>query len=145
MKPLSTLTLGVAVVALGLGVQSAWAADDESLPPPAHAGQVTYVSGGIGSDQSAAIKQQMSRYPLVLEFAGRAGSGYNDYLADIPVNVTDSHGRQVLSTVTNGPFLLAALPDGRYSVTATYNGQTQRRSVQVQATSHVHEVFIWNM
>ncbi|RQS76971.1 carboxypeptidase regulatory-like domain-containing protein [Burkholderia sp. Bp8963] len=135
----------VAVLALGIGGQYAWAADAESLPPPDHAGQVTYLSGGIGSDQSAAIKEQMRDYPLVLEFAGRAGSGDNDYLADIPVNVTDAHGNQVLSTVTQGPFLLATLPDGRYSVTATYNGQTQRRNVQVHASSHVHEVFIWNM
>ncbi|PCE33234.1 carboxypeptidase-like regulatory domain-containing protein [Burkholderia ubonensis] len=145
MKRLSTLKLGVAAVAIGLGGQHALAADVASLPPPNHEGPVAYVSGGIGSDQSAALKQQMRDYSLVLEFAGRTVSGNNDYLADIPVNVTDAHGHQVLSTVTEGPFLLAALPAGRYSVTATYNGQTQRRSVQVQASSHVHEVFVWKM
>ncbi|KWE50786.1 hypothetical protein WL76_20580 [Burkholderia ubonensis] len=139
------MKLGIAAVAIGLGSQPVLAADASSLPPPDHEGQVAYVSGGIGSDQSAALKQQMRDYSLVLEFAGRTGGGSNDYLADIPVSVTDAHGRQVLSTVTEGPFLMAALPAGRYSVTATYNGQTQRRSVQVQASSHVHEVFLWNM
>ncbi|WP_232439351.1 carboxypeptidase-like regulatory domain-containing protein [Burkholderia ubonensis] len=145
MKRLSTLKLGVAAVAIGLAGQTVLADDASSLPPQNHEGQVAYVSGGIGSDQSAALKQQVRDYSLVLEFAGRTGSGNNEYLADIPVNVTDAHGRQVLSTVTEGPFLLAALPAGRYSVTATYNGQTQRRNVQVQASSHVHEVFLWNM
>lgn len=144
MKPLSTLKLGITALALGVGGQHALAADMSSVPQPDQAGQVDYLSGGIGTDQSASLKQEMRHYSLTLEFAGRAGDS-NEYLADIPVNITDAHGRQVLSTVTEGPFLLASLPDGRYSVTATYNGQTQRRSVQIHTSSHVHEVFLWNM
>lgn len=144
MKTLTPLKLGIAALVLGMAAQPVLAADETPLPAPDRAGQVAYRSGGIGSDQSAEMKQDMRHYSVVLEFAGRDG-GSNAYLADIPVSVTDARGRQVLSTVTEGPFLLAALPAGRYSVTATYHGQTQRRSVQVQASSHVHEVFLWNM
>ncbi|VWB32056.1 carboxypeptidase-like regulatory domain-containing protein [Burkholderia stagnalis] len=145
MKTSTPLTLGIAALVLGMAAQPAPAADEAQLSAPDHAGQVAYRSGGIGTDQSAEMKQDMRHYSLTLEFAARAGGGSNEYLADIPVSVTDARGRQVLSTVTEGPFLLAALPAGRYSVTATYNGRTQRRSVQVHASSHVHEVFLWNM
>jgi len=144
MKRLYISTLAIAAVILAGGVPRAWAAESSSLPPPDHAGGVTYLSGGVGSDQSAAMKQEMRNYPLVLEFAGHT-SGGNDYLADIPVQIVDAHGNAVLSTVTRGPFLLASLPDGHYSVTATYNGLSKRRSVNVHASSHVHEVFLWTM
>jgi len=144
MKHRSTLTLGVTALMLAAGGQCTLAAEPSTLPPPDRAGNVTYLSGGIGIDQSTEIKQQMSKYPLVLEFAGRTHSG-NDYLADIPVQIADAHGHAVLSTVANGPFLLASLPDGHYSVTATYNGQAQRRRVDVHASSHVREVFLWAM
>nr|WP_057926928.1 carboxypeptidase-like regulatory domain-containing protein [Burkholderia ambifaria] len=144
MKHRSTLTLGVTALMLAAGPRYTLAAEPSTLPPPDHAGNVTYLSGGIGSDQSTEIKQQMVKYPLVLEFAGRT-SGGNDYLADIPVQIADAHGHAVLSTITKGPFLLASLPDGHYSVTATYNGQAQRRSVDLRASSHVHAVFLWAM
>ncbi|MCA8290609.1 hypothetical protein LGN16_27065 [Burkholderia vietnamiensis] len=93
---------------------------------------------------SLTIKQQMGKYPLVLEFAGHTSSG-NDYLADVPVKIVDAHGKTVLSTRTTGPFLLVSMPDGRYTVSATYNRQTMRRSVDVRESSHAHSMFVWTM
>ncbi|VWB96392.1 carboxypeptidase regulatory-like domain protein [Burkholderia lata] len=144
MKYSSRLALGVAAATIAVFSQSGLSAEQASLPPPDHSGKVTYLSGGIGSDQSAAIKQEMGKYSLVLEFAGHTSSG-NDYLADIPVQIIDAHGKTVLSTVTAGPFLLISMPDGRYTVTATYHGQVMRRSVDVHASSHSRAVFVWTM
>ncbi|AXF23983.1 hypothetical protein CUJ89_26890 [Burkholderia pyrrocinia] len=144
MKYRSNLAFHVAVIVLVAATGSVLAAEPASLPPPEHAGKIAYLSGGIGSDQSTAIKQEMGKYSLVLEFAGRTRGG-NDYLADIPVQITDAHAKTVLSTVTTGPFLLVSLPDGHYSVTATYNDQIKRRSFDVHAPSHLHAVFVWTM
>jgi len=116
----------------------------ESLPAVQHAGAISYLSGGVGSDQSAAIKDEMHNYPLVLEFAGKTNAG-NDYLADIPVQIFDAHGTVLLDTNTRGPFMLVSLPDGRYTVTASYKGMRQRRVVTVAAGVHEHETFIWPM
>lgn len=141
------LQLGFVALTLSAGVPLANAADATTaaaLPALQHTGKIAFMSGGIGSDESAALRQQMSRYPLVLEFAGHTANG-NDYLANIPVQILDAHGHALLNTVADGPFLLATLPDGQYTVTATYHGQTQRRSVHVQGSAHVHEVFLWNM
>ncbi|MFL9959000.1 carboxypeptidase regulatory-like domain-containing protein [Paraburkholderia nemoris] len=116
----------------------------EGLPPVQHAGGISYLSGGVGSDESTAIKGEMGNYPLVLEFAGKTNAG-NDYLADIPVQISDAHGTVVLDTSSRGPFILISLPNGRYTVTAIYNGKQVRRAVSVVTGAHAHEVFIWPM
>lgn len=144
MKYSSSMTLGVVATALAVFAQGALSAEQASQLQPEHAGKVTYLSGGIGSDQSTAIKQLMSKYPLVLEFAGHTSSG-NDYLADVPVKIVDAHGKTMLSTLTTGPFLLVSMPDGHYTVTATYNGQAMRRSIDVRESSHARSVFVWTM
>jgi hypothetical protein len=137
MKPLLT------ALALTVCAQYALAAA-VSLPPEQHQGDVTFLSGGIGLSESTAIKDAMHQYPLTLEFAGRAGSG-NVYLANIPVEIADMHGHDVLKTTTTGPFLLASLPHGRYRVTARYSGKDEYRDVQIGPSAHVHEVFLWSM
>jgi len=160
MKARSTPWMGAAAslaaaLALALGAQGAFAATASgpnaaapaaagTLPPAQHAGRIAYLSGGIGSDQSAAFKAAMTRYPLSLEFA-RQSAGGNEYLANVPVKIADAHGQPLLSTRTNGPFMLVTLPNGHYVVTASHGGKTVHRSVDIGKTSHAHEAFVWPM
>ncbi|WP_321886344.1 carboxypeptidase regulatory-like domain-containing protein [Paraburkholderia bannensis] len=135
-----------ATLTLALGAQCAFAATMNNvangLPPVQHAGDIAYVTGGIGSDQSAAFKAATSRYPLSLEFARQSASG-NEYLADVPVTIADAHGETLLSTRTHGPFMLVALPHGHYVVSASHDGKTVKRTVDVGKTTHEHEAFVW--
>ncbi|WP_459575100.1 hypothetical protein [Cupriavidus sp. 8B] len=68
---------------------------------------MTYLSGGVGADESGAIKSEMPKYPLVLEFAGSTQAG-NEYLAEVPVSIVNAHGKIVLETDARGPFLLVS-------------------------------------
>lgn len=140
-KAMWRLTAGALATACSL--QFAWAAQP-GLPAAQHAGAITYLSGGIGSDQSAAIKDAMHNYPLVLEFVGTTHAG-NEYLADIPVRIADMHGNNVLNASAHGPFMLLSLPDGRYTITATHDGKTERRAVNIASATHAHEMFAWPM
>jgi len=144
MKPQSILLHASWVVLAACVSQYALAADMSVLPPTHEDGAIIYLSGGIGSDQSSAIKSVMHRYPLVLEFVG-ATHGGNDYLADVPVTISDSHGKDLLSTKADGPFMLVSLPHGRYDVSAKYHGKTQHREVSVSDATHAHEMFSWPM
>ncbi len=115
-----------------------------SLPSVHQAGAVSYLTGGVGLDESQAIKQVMPSYPLVLEFSGQTAYG-NEYLSGVPVKIVDTQGKTVLKTQTDGPFLLARLPVGRYSVAATYHDQTEHRTFDLAPHSHVREFFLWQM
>ena len=114
------------------------------LPPAQHKGDIAYLSGGIGSDQSAAFKSAMHHYPLSLEFA-RQSAGGNEYLANVPVKIADMHGTPLLSTRTRGPFMLVSIPDGHYVITASHGGNTERRTVDIGKTARAHETFVWPM
>ena len=129
---------------LAASVQIAFAMPADLPMQQQHQGAVTFLSGGIGLDESSAIKGEMHNYPLVLEFAGKSSSG-NVYLADVSVQVSDTQGHVLLTTTTRGPFLLASVPNGRYSVTARYDGKTERRDVAITSSAHVHEFFLWPM
>ena len=45
---------------------------------------------------------------------------------------------------TEGPFLLAKLPPGRYAIEVTAEGQTQRKQAHVTGSGHAREVFVFN-
>jgi hypothetical protein len=115
-----------------------------ALPPLHHSGNIAYLSGGVGSDQSSAIKSVMHQYPLSLEFVGKR-SGGNEYLADVSVRISNAHGTVVLNATAHGPFMLLSLPDGRYTVTARHDGKTQSRNVDIASSTRAHEMFIWTM
>ncbi|WP_233884455.1 fructose-bisphosphate aldolase [Paraburkholderia flagellata] len=157
MKARSTPWIGAALaLVVVLGAPGAWAATPAAgnadvttatagvLPPAEHEGDIAFLSGGIGSDQSAAFKSAMHQYPLSLEFA-RQSAGGNEYLANVPVKIADMHGTPLLSTRTRGPFMLVSIPAGRYVITASYGGNTERRTVDIGKTTGAHETFIWPM
>jgi hypothetical protein len=105
-------------------------------------GDVRYVSGGIGLDESTQMKSMESQYSLALTFAEQA-NGKADYLANIPVTITDAQGRTVLSVNTDGPYLLVQLPPGSYSVTASHGGVPKTNHVTVGQGHGDRVVFDW--
>ena len=128
----------------GLVVLSAFAAsalaDEGALPPERSQGSVTYVSGGIGKDESDAMKQAASRYSLAIEMASPA-SPRAQYVADVKIDIRDQRGATVLSTTSDGPILLANLPPGRYTVNAAKNGASQQRSIVVGSGARPRVIF----
>lgn len=122
--------------------QTAYAQDDDGggLPQELHQGEVTFVTGGVGLDESQALRQAGPHWPLSMRFTG-SGS---DYLADVHVHVTDAAGNAVLQADSRGPYMLVKLHPGRYTVKATYEGHDQTRSVTLKRGGHEKLDFSWN-
>lgn len=117
-----------AALAAGTALGSAALAQGAVLEPREQNG-VTYVTGGVGTEEQDALKALTQEgYNLELLFAER---GTGAYLANVHVLVTDAGGRTVLDTRVDGPALLAKLPNGRYDVVADYHGVRQERTVNV--------------
>ena len=85
------------------------------------------VSGGVSLNARDAMRTQERDANVKLVFALNTGN----YVSDVQVKVVDSKGKAVIDDVSNGPWLLAKLPPGSYTATATYNGKplTQKFSV----------------
>jgi hypothetical protein len=113
------------------------------LPATHQQGKVSYVSGGIGKEETKVMRRAEPRYPLTLEFAQYARP-HDEYLADIKVNVTDKSGKLVLQTTSDGPILLTKLPSGHYKVSAENDkGQTITKQVVVDKAQPERVVLVW--
>ncbi|HLU01040.1 MAG TPA: carboxypeptidase regulatory-like domain-containing protein [Burkholderiaceae bacterium] len=129
----TTLAVGLSAVAVAQG----------GLPEPKTANGVEYVTGGFSEDGAGAFKQAEASYPLSLVFAEDAGGGSRPYVADVEVVIKDDSGSVVLNVPAAGPYFLAKLKPGKYSVEATYMGKTQTQEVSVGQGGATRHVMTW--
>ena len=134
MKANLSMPAGALALAFALNAVGA------TLPPAKMENGVTYVSGGIGHDESAAMKAEARSYPLSMVFS--AGKD-NEYVADVRIAIRDKAGKAVLNTVSGGPIMLVKVPAGRYSIAAERNGKKLRRTVQVNQRGDKQVNFHW--
>ncbi|MBS0426474.1 MAG: carboxypeptidase regulatory-like domain-containing protein [Proteobacteria bacterium] len=87
-------------------------------------GNARYVCGGIGSDESTAMRAAMKDHPLSLLFARPDGA----YLANVEVDIKGDSG-SALRLRANGPVCLIDLPAGKYTVDASTEGRSKSQSV----------------
>jgi hypothetical protein len=110
------------------------------LPEPKSVNGISYVSGGIGLDESTAMKAQATNYPLSMVFS--AGKD-NEYVADVKVVIKDKAGNDVLNVVSPGPIMLVEMPAGRYVIAAEIHGDTLERAVEVRVQGAKRVYFHW--
>jgi hypothetical protein len=96
-------------------------------PAPAPRTSATVISGGVGEESRAQLKAREHEFNLKLVFTLVEGN----YLADVRVAVRNAAGQVVVEHIADGPFVLARLAPGSYTVTAAYGGQPQTRTVRV--------------
>ncbi len=118
----------VLFIALGVGFTSSWSEDMAMVKQQTPSG-IPYVYGGVGEDSQKAMEGIRIDYNFRLT-AARPCSGA--YLADIKVVVenTESH-ENVIDVVSGGPLFFAQLPDGKYKVTADFEGVLQNKTITI--------------
>lgn len=99
----------------------------QDLPPVRVQNGISYVTGGIGADESDALRAQAHRYSLRILFAAREGN----YLSDVDVTISTRGGERMLNVHTEGPFLYVNLPPGAYRVDAHAGSGSETRPVTI--------------
>ena len=117
-------------------------AASSSLPAAKTQGDISYLSGGVGKQEAKAFEHVESHYPLSLEFVQHA-KPRDEFLANVDVTIKNRSGKTELQTVSDGPFLLAKMPAGNYTIAAEESGKTERRHVTVATGKPEHLVFVW--
>lgn len=125
--------------ALGAGNASAQTAPDSALPAAAQQGDVQFLSGGVGQDESKAIKHAAVHWPLSLEFIG----GDKNFVSDVAVTIADAKGTNVLETSAQGPYMLVRIKPGHYTVKATYAGHEVTHQVDIAGHGHARARFVF--
>ncbi|MCO5108490.1 MAG: carboxypeptidase-like regulatory domain-containing protein [Burkholderiaceae bacterium] len=132
----------IGAAAIGAALLGTAPAQAAGLPQVRHSGAVEYLSGGIGHDEAAAIEAASAHWPVTMEFAVRDGKR-SDFAADVKVEVRDAKGHVALDTRSDGPFLLARLQPGSYTVHATLRERTLRQALTVSRDKPSRVVFVW--
>ena len=107
-----------------------------SLPPVQTQGQTEFMTGGIGRDESEALRKEGRTWPLMLQFAqggGAAdGAAHAGYISDVKVTIRDKSGNVVLDANAEGPYMLVKLAPSKYSLDATYESTTLHRDLKFE-------------
>lgn len=153
MVKIHTTSLAVLALLLGGGLPlpanaqqaSSTLADEVGWLPPGGSIQVQtyqgvrFASGGIGLSGRDELRALSNQFNLRLMFAMQ-GSG--NYLAGAQVRILNSRGAVVLDATSEGPYFLAQLPPGSYTVEVSALGQTQRQTARIgQSQSRLN--FFW--
>jgi hypothetical protein len=114
-------------------------AADLPLPAVQQQGAISFVTGGIGSDEAQAFRSAAAQYNLRLTLAAVSG----EFFAGVKVTLRDAKGNTVVEAVSDGPYLFFNVPPGRYQVTADNMGQVQSRNAVVRASGGTELYLRW--
>lgn len=133
-------TLHIAVICTAAVLSQTWNTRALATPAIQHQGAVSYITGGVGLEEREAILAGAADYNLKVVNAIPGGA----YVADITVSVRNASGQEVLRTTLDGPWLLARLPAGRYTVSASDPGRaSQSRTVQLSEHGQKEVMLRW--
>lgn len=119
---------------------SFWVFAQEASIMPQTQGDVSFIGGGVGSDERERLQAIGTDYNLRLIFSTQ-GSG--DYLSGVNVTIKDAGGKIVLETVTDGPMLFVKLKPGRYGVSVDYQARLMHKTVTVNDSTRAPLAFAW--
>jgi hypothetical protein len=105
-------------------------------------GSITYLNGGRDAAQAQAMRSEAARYPLELQFLWGRGAK-ETAIGNVDWSIQNTAGHRLLDASSNGPLVLASMPNGRYRVTAHYEGKTLSRVVNVHKDTHETVVLEW--
>ncbi|MDO9280932.1 MAG: carboxypeptidase-like regulatory domain-containing protein [Methylotenera sp.] len=141
MKVIGFITT-LAIAVFGLLPTSALSSTSELESKLETVGNITYISGGVGKSAAEAMRSVAKDYALEIVFVQKQGQ-IEEFLAEVNVQIQDAQKNVVLDAVTDGPYLLANLPQGRYLVIAEYEGSVKRQWVRIGIKQHKKIVFWW--
>jgi hypothetical protein len=100
----------------------------------------TYLNGGIGQTESDAMQRMANEFPLRLTFSERKDG---EFIADVPVVISDARGNPVFELPKAGPQLYVMLPNGKYKVSARFKGLTESQDVTLAGKEGKDLSFRW--
>lgn len=119
-------TLAKAALAVTLAACLAPAASFAAQPKEQNG--ISYINGGVGTDEQNAMRALKADYNLRLTFATKQTGAYR---SDVQLDIADARGTNVLSVADTGPMFFAKLPPGVYRISAAAEGKTFKRTVRL--------------
>lgn len=113
-----------------------WAED--SVLDVQQQGNISYVTGGIGEEESDALRATQGSYNLRIMNADKAGH----FSGDTRIVISDLQHNPLLDA-TSAPLFYANLPKGRYIVEGFIGEQSKKQIITIASGKTAHVRFLW--
>ena len=100
------------------------------LPKSQKQGELIYISGGVGEEESKAIREDAKNWPLVIDFSQYL-ENRDAWISQVYLRILDAKGNSIFEVNTDGPLLLLKMSSGDYVLMATYGGITKTEKIQI--------------
>ncbi len=101
-------------------------ATEAALPIVQNSNGISYITGGVGEEELAALKEHEADFNVRL----LATSVNGEYMSEVAIRFLNKQGEEVFRVESAGPFLYVNLPVGTYTVEAVSSmGTVQKAKV----------------
>ena len=112
------------------------------IPSTQYSKGISYISGGVGAEESQAILAEAKQWPLLLELS-QLENGRGVWIFGAKIKIVNSQNQVIFDAQADGPYILINLTAGQYQIEASYQGVSQKRSVSIQASAPQKLAIFW--
>ena len=112
------------------------------IPYTQYSQGISYISGGVGEEESQAILAEAKQWPLLLELS-QLENGRGVWIFGAKIKILNSQNQVIFDAQADGPYILINLTTGQFQIEASYQGVVQKRSVNVQASASQKLAIFW--
>ena len=102
------------------------------IPQTQYSEGVSYITGGVGEEESTAILAEAKQWPLLLELS-QLENGRGVWIFGSQIKILNAKNTVIFDAKADGPYMLINLTAGDYVIQASYQGVDQKRSISIKA------------
>jgi hypothetical protein len=124
---MKTLIRSLPLVLCLLAAPSVWA----QIPQTQYSQGVSYITGGVGEEESSAILAEAKQWPLLLELS-QLENGRGIWIFGSQIKILNASNAVVFDAKADGPYMLINLTAGDYVIQAAYQGVEQKKAISIK-------------
>lgn len=93
---------------------------------------ISYITGGVGTEESSAILAEAKQWPLLLELS-QLENGRGVWIFGSQIKILNTKNTVIFDAKADGPYMLVNLIAGDYVIEASYQGVEQKRALSLKA------------
>ena len=93
---------------------------------------ISYITGGVGTEESSAILAEAKQWPLLLELS-QLENGRGVWIFGSQIKILNTKNTVIFDAKADGPYMLVNLIAGDYVIEASYQGVEQKRAISLKA------------
>lgn len=112
------------------------------IPETQYSQGISYITGGVGEGETAAILADAKQWPLLLEMS-QIENGRGVWIFGATIKIMNSKKQIIFDALADGPYMLINLESGEYVIEATYQGVIQKRALSIKTSSSQKISLFW--